>query len=83
MLPQFYKCSNEMISKWMRLINENGTGRCEIDVWPFFLTMTSDAISRTAFGSSYEEGQRIFQLQTEQANLTLKVLRSIYIPGWR
>ncbi|KAI9083509.1 hypothetical protein K1719_034451 [Acacia pycnantha] len=83
MLPAFYESCNGMVKKWVRLVNENESGCCEIDVWPFFQSMTSDVISRTAFGSSYEEGQRIFQLQTEQILLTLKVFRSVYIPGWR
>ncbi|KAI9083629.1 hypothetical protein K1719_034571 [Acacia pycnantha] len=83
MLPAFYESCNGMIKKWVRLVNENESGCCEINVWPFVQTMTSDVISRTAFGSSYEEGQRIFQLQTEQILLTLKVFRSVYIPGWR
>ncbi|KAK4285783.1 hypothetical protein QN277_002433 [Acacia crassicarpa] len=83
MLPAFYESCNIIVKKWVRLVNENESGYCEIDVWPFIQTMTSDVISRTAFGSSYEEGQRIFQLQTEQILLTLKVLRSVYIPGWR
>ncbi|XP_028796123.1 cytochrome P450 CYP72A219-like isoform X1 [Neltuma alba] len=83
MLPAFCESCDDMIKKWMRLVNENERGYYEIDVWPFFQTMTSDVISRTAFGSSYEEGQQIFKLQAEQVLLTLQVLRSVYIPGWR
>ncbi|XP_028763795.1 cytochrome P450 CYP72A219-like isoform X4 [Neltuma alba] len=83
MLPVFRESCNDMVKKWVRLANENEKGCCEIDVWPFFQTMTSDVISRTAFGSSYEEGQQIFKLQAEQVLLTLQVLRSVYIPGWR
>ncbi|XP_028763799.1 cytochrome P450 72A13-like isoform X2 [Neltuma alba] len=83
MLPAFYESCNEMVKKCVRLVNENESGCCEMDMSPFFQTMTSDVISRTAFGSSYEEGQQIFQLQSEQVLLTLKVLRSVYIPGWR
>ncbi|XP_028796120.1 cytochrome P450 CYP72A219-like isoform X4 [Neltuma alba] len=83
MLPAFRESCNDMVKKWVRLANENEKGCCEIDVWPFFQTMTSDVISRTAFGSSYEEGQQIFKLQAEQVLLTLQVLRSVYIPGWR
>ncbi|KAI9083592.1 hypothetical protein K1719_034534 [Acacia pycnantha] len=83
MLPAFYESCNEMVEKWMRLVSESQRNYCEIDVWPFLRNMTGDVISRTAFGSSFEEGQRIFQLQSELIPLTLKALRSIYIPGWR
>lgn len=64
-------------------MSESGSGSCEIDAWTFLNSLTGDVISRTAFGSNYEEGKRIFQLLTEQGRLTVQVLRSIYIPGWR
>ncbi|KAF7822557.1 cytochrome P450 CYP72A219-like [Senna tora] len=83
MLPTFYECCNEMVEKWKRLVSESENGSLEIDVWPFFHTLSGDAISRTAFGSNYEEGKRILQLQTQLAHLTGNVLRSVYIPGWR
>ena len=81
MLPAFYLSCCEMISKWESLLSAEGSH--ELDVWPCLQTLTSDVISRTAFGSNYEEGRRIFQLQTEQAEHAIKALRSIYIPGWR
>ncbi|KAK4387173.1 cytochrome [Sesamum angolense] len=39
--------------------------------------------SRTAFGCSYEEGRRIFELQKEQVKLVLHLSRICFIPGWR
>jgi len=54
-----------------------------MDAWPFLQNLASDVIARSAFGSSYEEGRRIFQLQREQAELLIKVLLKIQIPGWR
>ncbi|KAK4723544.1 hypothetical protein R3W88_026323 [Solanum pinnatisectum] len=80
MLPAFQLTSSELLKKWKEIISKEGS---EIDVWPYLQTLTSDAISRTAFGSSYEEGQKIFELQKEQMGLLLQVARSLYIPGWR
>ncbi|KAK7244046.1 hypothetical protein RIF29_38864 [Crotalaria pallida] len=81
MLPIFFISCNDLISKWVGMLSSDGS--CEMDVWPFLQNLASDAISRTAFGSSYEEGKRIFELQKEQAELTMKVILRVYIPGWR
>ena len=70
-----------MISKWERLLSAEGSH--ELDMWPCLQTLTSDVISRTAFGSNYEEGRRIFQLQAELSELTMQAISSVYIPGWR
>lgn len=82
MLPAFDLCCHEMITKWMEIIGE-GRNSCELDVWPFFQTMTSDVISRTAFGSSYQEGKKVFELQMEQADYGFKAVQSVYLPGLR
>ncbi|KAF7822554.1 cytochrome P450 CYP72A219 [Senna tora] len=83
MLPAFYECCNKMVNEWKKLVSESENGSMDLDVWPWSQGMTADVISRTAFGSSCEEGRKVLQLQIQQAHLTHKVLRSIYIPGWR
>ncbi|KAA8538930.1 hypothetical protein F0562_025622 [Nyssa sinensis] len=80
-LPAFYLSCSEMMSKWETMVSSESS--CELDVWPYLETLSGDVISRTAFGSSYEEGRRIFKLQKEQAQHMIQVLQSVYIPGWR
>ncbi|CAA3015259.1 cytochrome P450 CYP72A219-like [Olea europaea subsp. europaea] len=81
MLPSFNLCCCEMLSKWEKILSSERSS--ELDVWPYLQTLTSDAISRTAFGSNYEEGRKIFDLQTEQAELVTQARNSVYVPGWR
>ncbi|XP_015164616.1 cytochrome P450 CYP72A219-like [Solanum tuberosum] len=82
MVPAMHKSCEDMMNKWEILIcNKNKS--CELDVHPYFEDLTSDVISRTAFGSSYQEGMKIFQLQKELAELTRQAFQSVYIPGWR
>ncbi|KAH7512769.1 hypothetical protein FEM48_Zijuj12G0125400 [Ziziphus jujuba var. spinosa] len=84
MVPEFDVSCGEMISKWEKMVISKG-GSSELDVWPYLQNLTADAISRTAFGSSYEEGRKIFQLQVPQTQtqLVMKAVPSVYIPGWR
>ncbi|KAG2372378.1 Cytochrome P450 [Vigna angularis] len=81
MLPLFFESCNDLVSKWEGMLSSKGS--CEIDAWPFLQNQASDVIARSAFGSSFEEGRRIFQLQREQAKLALQLVLKIQIPGWR
>ncbi|XP_049386416.1 cytochrome P450 CYP72A219-like [Solanum stenotomum] len=81
MLPAFYVSCSEMLRKWEEIVPK-GTS-LELDVWPDLQIMASEVISRTAFGSSYEEGRTVFELQKEQAEYVIEKGRSIYIPGSR
>ncbi|KAI8007986.1 hypothetical protein LOK49_LG07G02028 [Camellia lanceoleosa] len=82
MVPAFYLCCSEMISKWENNIAST-EGSCEVDVWPYLQTLASDVISRAAFGSSYEDGRKIFKLQKELIVLVLQPVSTLYIPGTR
>ncbi|XP_047326054.1 cytochrome P450 CYP72A219-like [Impatiens glandulifera] len=79
MVPAFHVSCLEMISAWEKELKVSK----EVDVWPYLYKLTADVISRAAFGSSYEEGRKIFQLLTLQANIVIPLLNELYIPGWR
>ena len=78
MVPAFYHCSSEVVSQW-----ERQESSCDVDVWPLLVNLTADVISHAAFGSSYREGQRIFELQGELSSLIAQELKKPYIPGLR
>ncbi|KAL1555699.1 unspecific monooxygenase [Salvia divinorum] len=81
MLPSMYLSCGDMLSELDKMVPSDGA--CEVDVWPCLQALTSDVISRTAFGSSYLEGRKIFELQKEQAVLLMKAAQMLYFPGWR
>ncbi|KAM0821787.1 hypothetical protein ACQ4PT_071949 [Festuca glaucescens] len=80
MLPAFAECCKELVHRWEGLVT--GDLPCEVDVWPDMQNLTGDVISRAAFGSSYLEGVRIFQLQGEQILLVMQAMNKIHIPGY-
>ncbi|KAF8086171.1 hypothetical protein N665_0633s0022 [Sinapis alba] len=82
MVPLFHQSCSEVVCKWNKLILDKGSS-CEVDVWPWLMRLTADVISRTAFGSSYKEGQRIFELQVELTKLLIHASRRNCIPGYR
>ena len=81
MVLNFQTSCVELIKKWEKLLSDESSG--ELDVWPELLNLTEDAISRTVFGTSFEEGKRVFELQTEHITLTIEAASSIYLPGFR
>ncbi|KQK08830.1 hypothetical protein BRADI_2g44170v3 [Brachypodium distachyon] len=81
MLPAFSACCSDLIGSWENKLANSG-GSVEIDIWQEFQNLSGDVISRTAFGSSFMEGRRIFQLQAEQAERKIKAFQYIYIPGY-
>ncbi|RRT41383.1 hypothetical protein B296_00041190 [Ensete ventricosum] len=80
MLPAVSACCGDLMDRWENMV---GSEACyELDVWPELQSFTGDVISRTAFGSSYEEARRIFQLQAEQADLLIQLVQNLYVPGY-
>ncbi len=70
-----------MINQWQKMVSSQQ--RCEVDIWPELQKLTADVISRAAFGSNYEEGKEIFELQKELILLVLEAMQTLYIPGFR
>uniref|UniRef100_A0A452ZMB1 Cytochrome P450 n=1 Tax=Aegilops tauschii subsp. strangulata TaxID=200361 RepID=A0A452ZMB1_AEGTS len=80
MLPAFTACCEELVGRWEQSLGPDGSW--EVDVCPELQSLTGDVISQTAFGSSYLEGRRIFQLQTEQIGRFMAAVNKIMIPGY-
>ncbi|CAO1948287.1 unnamed protein product [Urochloa humidicola] len=80
MLPVFATCCIDVINRWEDSMSSEGYS--EIDMWPELQNLTGDVISRTAFGSSYLEGMKIFQLQGELAERLIQSFQTIIIPGY-
>ncbi|KAK2975979.1 hypothetical protein RJ640_013010, partial [Escallonia rubra] len=81
MIPVFSDSCGTLIKQWKKLVGAQGTS--ELDVWPEFQNLTGDIISRTAFGSNYEEGKKILKLQKGLQVLVIEAMRTSYIPGFR
>ncbi|KAL6187822.1 hypothetical protein ACLB2K_039217 [Fragaria x ananassa] len=77
MIPDIIACAEIMLKRW-----ESHEGK-EIDVVEEFRLFTSEVISRTAFGSSYLEGQHIFEMLKKLALILFRNSLQIKVPGVR
>ncbi|XP_060215859.1 cytochrome P450 CYP749A22-like [Lycium barbarum] len=75
MIPVMMMSCEKMLERWN--IYENK----EIEVFDEFRLLTSEIISRTAFGSSYLEGKNIFQMLMKLALLVSRNAHKIRLPG--
>jgi len=77
MIPAMIASVEVMLKRWRQ---HDGK---EIDVFQEFKLLTSEIISRTAFGSSYLEGQHVFDMLTRMGDIIVRNHYKITIPGIR
>ncbi|GFP99697.1 cytochrome p450 734a1 [Phtheirospermum japonicum] len=79
MLPMMAKIMEETILKWSGEISKYG--KVEIEVSDWFQNLAEEVITRVTFGSSYEVGRAIFEMQAI-AHAT-GAYHKLTIPGYR
>jgi PHYB activation tagged suppressor 1 len=77
MIPDMIASAETMLKRW-----KNHEGK-EVEVYEEFRLLTSEVISRTAFGSSYVEGKNIFNMFSKLCSLLHKNSYKIRRPGIR
>ncbi|KAI7725332.1 hypothetical protein M8C21_029680 [Ambrosia artemisiifolia] len=75
MVPVMVESAKMMLKRW------KDSGTKEMEVYDEFKMLTSEVISRTAFGSNYEEGKQVFQKLAELSLLVSKTTYKIRLPG--
>jgi hypothetical protein len=82
LIPIFCKSCDDMINKLDKVVTSSN-GPCDLDIWPFVQNVSSDVLARAGFGSSFEEGKRVFELQSEMLTLTITLFKFAFIQGYR
>lgn len=81
MIPMIAKSMEEAVMKWSEEMGN--AGKVEIEVSNWFQNLVEDVITRATFGSSYEDGRAIFELQSQQMLHATEAYQKVFIPGYR
>ncbi|CAN1152320.1 Cytochrome P450 CYP749A22 [Linum perenne] len=76
MIPAMVTSVEAMLQRWGLMEDVK-----EIDVFPEFKILSSEVISRTAFGSSYEEGRNVFGMLMKLGIIVNRNNFKVGIPG--
>lgn len=74
MIPGIVEAVESILTKWDELDGK------EVDLFKEFSFLTSQVISRSAFGSSYSEGKSIFNKIDQLAAFAAKYSQKIQLP---
>lgn len=69
------------VEAWHKLMES--WDEVEIDVHREFEDVAQYIIARVMFGKDAEKALQIAHLQSEQASLSSRAIKTFYIPGWR
>ncbi|KAG7021795.1 Cytochrome P450, partial [Cucurbita argyrosperma subsp. argyrosperma] len=83
LIPVVEESVVDMVEKWSAMAGGGASDEVEIDVFDWFQTLAEDVVTKTVFGSSYEDGKAIFKLQTQQMILASEAFQKVFIPGYR
>lgn len=81
MVKRMASCTSSMLERWQEMITQEDFYTKEIEVHGEVRALTADIISHTAFGSSFNEGKEVYELQTELQRMAAEAERSVFIPG--
>ncbi|CAA0839132.1 Cytochrome P450 734A1 [Striga hermonthica] len=81
MIPMMAKSMEAALTKWSEKMSIDG--KVEIEVSNWFENLVEDVITRVTFGSSYEDGRAIFELQSQQMVHATEAYQKVFIPGYR
>ena len=77
MVPTMVECVETMLESWRQ---HEGS---EIEVFREFKVLTSDVIARAAFGSSYLEAEKLFDMLMKIVSMVARNQYKVRIPGIR
>ncbi|KZV47915.1 hypothetical protein F511_37447 [Dorcoceras hygrometricum] len=81
MIPMMVKSMEEALRELSDKMSD--LGKFEIDVPNWFRNIVEDVIANVTFGSSFEDGRAIFELQAQQLCHANEAYHKFFVPGYR